>query len=118
MPTLATRLVHGLASLAPKLPVRIDLPWAGGRAQPAADAPAEPTPSRRALHESAERSRLINQIFEFNPTAPPDFLADFSVTELTDYLDHLTTAAMPRGRTAIRCRPPKTPAISMAIAAL
>jgi hypothetical protein len=114
MPTLAPRL----SALAPRIPVRIDLTWLKGRAAaPEADA-APPVPTRAQLHESAERARLMNQILEFNPTASPDFLAQFAPGELAEYLDHLTAAAMPRGRDARRIRPEGTPCVCVQTAAV
>jgi hypothetical protein len=65
-----------------------------------------------AGEDSAKRSDLMGQILAFNPTASTDFLSQFDCTELGEYLEHLTSAARPRGRLARRVRPANTPGIT------
>jgi hypothetical protein len=36
-----------------------------------------------------EKSELIDSIREINKTAKPEFLAEFSEADLSDYLEHL-----------------------------
>ena len=63
-----------------------------------------------AIYSLAAKSRLIDQILEFNPTASADFLATFSGEHLANYLSHLTLASGPRGNTPWM-RPGDSPAI-------
>ena len=99
--------MHISPKLAAKLPVRIDISWMKlGRT---AQAPADPEPGA----DSPEQSRLMNQILELNPSASLDFLAQFSPSALGDYLDHLTSSSLPRGRFARRIRPENTPGVTV-----
>lgn len=108
MPTLAPRL----ASLAPKLPVRIDLTWLKDHRE-RADEVQQHVESPAQIHESAERSRLVSQIIELTPTASPQFLSSFGSGELTAYLSHLNVAHEQRGRQSRWVRPDNTPGISV-----
>ena len=106
--------MHIAHKFAAKLPVRIDISWMrslAGRDQatllsipPTSDAPPTLAP---------EQARLMNQILELNPSASMDFLGQFSPSALGDYLEHLTSASGPRGRTARRGRPENTPAVTV-----
>ncbi len=99
--------MHISPKLAAKLPVRIDISWMKlGRT---AETPAEPERGS----ETPEQSRLMNQILELNPSASLDFLAQFSPSALGEYLDHLTSSSLPRGRFARRGRPDNTPAVTV-----
>ncbi len=60
------------------------------------------------------RSQLIERIITHNPTASVEFLEDFSESALRNYLDHLLSAQIPRGRLARWVRPGDTPGIVMA----
>ena len=95
--------------LAAKLPVRIDISWMKRREE-TIDA------SWAAAEESPERTTLLTQILELNPTASLDFLSQFSPIALRDYLEHLSSAAMPRGRFARRLRPDNIPGVTFRIA--
>ena len=75
-------------------------------------APCEETVAAAPIDESPECSRLVSAILELNPTAGPLFLRQFPVAALEDYLEHLLSAAQPRGRDAIRVRPANTPGIT------
>lgn len=75
-------------------------------------APREETLPAAPNDESPECSRLVSAILELNPTASPLFLHQFPVAALEDYLEHLISAARPRGRDAIRVRPANTPGIT------
>ena len=99
--------MHISPKLAAKLPVRIDISWMklGNR--------TEPSPRPAGPADSPEQSMLMNQILELNPSASLEFLAQFSPSALGEYLDHLNSAAMPRGRFARRGRPENTPAVSV-----
>jgi hypothetical protein len=55
----------------------------------------------------------MNQILELNPTASMEFLGQFSPSALGDYLEHLTSSSLPRGRAARRGRPENTPAVTV-----
>lgn len=67
------------------------------------------------LAEMTERAltveRLCWEIRELNPTAPVEWLAQFSAAALERYLAHLSAASEPRGRMARWMRPNDTPAI-------
>lgn len=75
-------------------------------------APREETLPAAPIDESPECSRLVSAILELNPTASPLFLNQFPIAALEDYLEHLLSAAQPRGRDAIRIRPANTPGIT------
>lgn len=75
-------------------------------------APREETLPAAPIDESPECSRLVSAILELNPTASPVFLHQFPISALEDYLEHLLSAAQPRGREAIRIRPANTPGIT------
>lgn len=61
--------------------------------------------------DSAKRSNLVGQILTHNPTASADFLSQFDVEELGEYLEHLEAGARPRGRMARWVRRGNTPGI-------
>ncbi len=103
-------LAHKFAA---KLPVRIDISWMRGLANRTQTTLATPAPQPAPSAESPEQSRLMNQILELNPSASSDFLAQFSPSALDEYLEHLTSAAMPRGRASRRARPENTPAVTV-----
>jgi len=92
--------------LAAKLPVRIDISWVKRREN-------EMEPSAPSAAESPEQATLLTQILELNPTASLDFLTQFSPIALRDYLDHLSSASMPRGRLARRLRPDNMPGVTV-----
>lgn len=80
------------------------------------DSMLEASPSRsRAYHGDAwrtdpareERARLIDEIIGLNPSATVEFLGDFEQINLEEYLAHLRSAQMPRGRNARWVRPCK-----------
>jgi hypothetical protein len=80
-------------------------------------APPAPAPVNDAFEsernaETSERSRLMSQILELNPTASSDFLSRFPVKELGAYLQHLLVANQPRGRMARWIRPDNVPGIA------
>lgn len=54
-----------------------------------------------------ERARLIDEIIGINPSATVEFLGDFEQINLEEYLAHLRSAQMPRGRNARWVRPCK-----------
>ena len=60
----------------------------------------------------SERVQFL--IITHNPTASVEFLTDFSEPALRNYLDHLLSAQIPRGRLARWVRPGDTPGIVMA----
>jgi hypothetical protein len=103
--------MHISPKLAARLPVRIDISWMRGLAGRDQVSQTEPKPQPGA--DSPEQARLMNQILELNPSASMDFLAQFSPSALGEYLEHLNSAAMPRGRTARRGRPENTPAVTV-----
>lgn len=109
MPTLAPRL----ASLAPKIPIRIEIPWLTQRRVEIEAKPLPPIESHAQIHESAERSRLVSQILDVSPHASPDFLTGFSASQLDDYLRHMTVAHDQRGRQTRWVRPDNTPGVSV-----
>jgi hypothetical protein len=96
-----------------KLPVRIDLGWMR---------PHEATPTHQPQEDrsgdSPHRAILMNQILELNPSANAEFLAQFPPGSLAEYLEHLSSAAMPRGRHARRIRPANTPGVMARAAAV
>lgn len=101
--------MHITPKFAAKLPVRIDISWMralAGRDQ------ATPAPDSSPA-VAPEQARIMNQILELNPSASMDFLGQFSPSALGDYLEHLTSASEPRGRTARRGRPENTPAVTV-----
>lgn len=106
--------MHIAHKFAAKLPVRIDISWMralAGREQVAPTgnlAAADPSPVA-----APEQARIMNQILELNPSASMDFLGQFSPSALGDYLEHLTSASGPRGRSARRGRPENTPAVTV-----
>lgn len=55
--------------------------------------------------------QLIERIQALNPTAGTEYLSRFSREALMVYLEHMTSALEPRGRTARWTRPGDTPAI-------
>ncbi len=98
--------MHISPKLAAKLPVRIDISW-----MKRTRATEAPQPLLGA--DSPEQSRLMNQILELNPSASLEFLSQFSPGALNDYLDHLTSSSLPRGRLARRARPENTPGVTV-----
>jgi hypothetical protein len=71
------------------------------------------TPARPATEPAAAlpKSRLVERIIELNPSASPEFLATFPEPALGAYLDHLSLAQEPRGRSAPWIRRGDSPAI-------
>lgn len=61
--------------------------------------------------DSGKRSNLLGQILAHNPTASAEFLSQFDVEELGEYLEHLEAGARPRGRMARWVRRGNTPGI-------
>jgi hypothetical protein len=61
--------------------------------------------------DSARRANLVGQILAMNPTASAEFLSQFDCDELGEYLEHLESAARPRGRMARWVRRGNTPGI-------
>ncbi|MDX9910846.1 MAG: hypothetical protein RBS39_03340 [Phycisphaerales bacterium] len=74
-----------------------------------AGAEIEPV-SRDAVGED-DRSRLLGEIVDLNPTATSVFLSLFSDAQLAEYRDHLIVTREPRGRVARWERRASTPAI-------
>ena len=104
--------MHIAHKFAAKLPVRIDISWMRsltGRDQSTTTTPSTPESGPVA----PEQARLVNQILELNPTASMEFLGQFSPSALGDYLEHLTSSSLPRGRTSQRARPENTPAVTV-----
>ena len=54
---------------------------------------------------------LVSQIIELNPSATVGFLRTFADSALRNYLDHLRSAQVPRGREARWVRPDETAAV-------
>ncbi|MEQ8769952.1 MAG: hypothetical protein RIB60_05525 [Phycisphaerales bacterium] len=69
------------------------------------------TPGRGAEPRRLTQGQVIERILELNPTARQSFLSRFTPDELRSYLDHLTTAAQPRGEASRWVRPGDTSAI-------
>jgi hypothetical protein len=57
------------------------------------------------------RTQLVELIISMNPTATPAFLDQFAEPALRGYLEHLTAAQEPRGRSARWLRRADSPAI-------
>lgn len=57
------------------------------------------------------KGQLIEQILMLNPGATLEFLADFSVNELSQYLNHLLWLQQPRTGGARWTRPGDSPAV-------
>lgn len=57
------------------------------------------------------RSQIMERIISINPTATVAFLSRFAERPLKRYLEHLTAAQEPRGRSAWWVRPADSPAI-------
>lgn len=57
------------------------------------------------------RSQIMDRIISINPTATVAFLSRFEERPLKRYLEHLTAAQEPRGRSAWWVRPADSPAI-------
>jgi hypothetical protein len=98
-----------MLSIAQRIPVRIDISWMRPRA---GDQPSDPRPTE---HELVERSRLVARILEMNPSASSTFLESFKLNDLSAYLNHLMSAAQPRGRLARWIRPDNTPGIAASV---
>lgn len=75
---------------------------------------ARPSSGDPVTSELLSRSQLIERIITHNPTASVAFLEDFSEAALRNYLDHLLSSQIPRGRLARWVRPGDTPGIVMA----
>lgn len=58
------------------------------------------------------RSQITARIIAMNQTASIEFLDQFDIEELSNYLEHLNSAAQPRGRWARRVVQPGTCCIS------
>ena len=69
------------------------------------------TPGRTASARRLSHGQVIERILELNPTARTSFLNQFGDDELRSYLDHLTSAARPRGEESRWVRPGDTRAI-------
>ena len=52
-----------------------------------------------------DRLRIMDEIIANNPSATIEFLADFETPALEEYLAHLQSACVPRGRHARWVRP-------------
>lgn len=57
------------------------------------------------------KGQLIEQILQLNPGATLEFLGDFSVNELSQYLNHLLWLQQPRSGQARWARPGDSPAV-------
>lgn len=57
------------------------------------------------------KGQLIEQILQMNPGATLEFLGDFSVNELSQYLNHLLWLQQPRSGQARWARPGDSPAV-------
>lgn len=73
-------------------------------------APVAPQPPAEAPLDAA-RAALVAQILELNPSASKAFLASFRESALRNYLEHLRSAQIPRGRDARWVRPDETAAV-------
>jgi hypothetical protein len=71
-----------------------------------------PKAEASAAADLPANATVLSQILELNPTASPEFLAQFTDTALFEYRDHLLSAASPRGRFARRVRPDNTPGVT------
>lgn len=69
---------------------------------------AEPDPS---VLTRLTREQVIDRIMELNRSARAEFLESFDDNRLNHYLDHLVSAAGPRGRDAVWVRRGESPAI-------
>lgn len=89
-----------MSTLTLSSPVRIDISSLPGGANSLLEAEfSEPRVN------GLTRSQITTRIMNVNPTASPEFLAEFSIDELSSYLEHLHSAAQPRGRWARRVMP-------------
>ncbi len=62
------------------------------------------------------RSQVMERIISINPTATVQFLGRFADRSLRGYLDHLSAAQSPRGRSSTPwVRPADSPAIVMRV---
>ena len=89
-----------------RLPVRIDISWMKPREAAPVSATALPIEE-----ESPERASLVSRILHLNPTAGTEFLQQFTITALEEYLEHLHASELPRGRRSGRLRPDNTPGV-------
>lgn len=74
----------------------------------AAPVPAAPAPDPEL---NPEQAILVSQIIELNPSATVGFLRTFAESSLRNYLEHLRSAQVPRGRDARWVRPDETAAV-------
>ena len=57
------------------------------------------------------KSRVIEAILQLNRSARPDWLNNFAVAALRQYLDHLELTLEPRGLASVWTRSGHTPAV-------
>src|SRR5262249_19444249 len=95
-----------MLTLLPRFPVRIDL------TPPTAEETQAPMRMPEPAVNGLTRSQIVDRIMTMNPSATAEFLEDFDVEALSEYLDHLTAATLPRGPGARWVRPDNTRGIS------
>ncbi len=89
-----------MSTIALAHPVHIDISHLPGGASSLLEAEfAEPRVN------GLTRSQITARIMSVNPTATPDFLREFSIEDLSSYLEHLNSASSPRGRWSRRIMP-------------
>lgn len=89
-------MAFGAAALLRK-PVHVEIPF---------EVTQEPASPGRL-----SRAQLVERIMELNPTAGREFLSRFHGNALAEYLEHLSLAAEPRGRSSGWVRRSGQPAI-------
>lgn len=78
---------------------------------PAPERMSSPATRRWEDTDVLSKGQLIEQILLINPGATLEFLADFSVSELSQYLNHLLWLQQPRSGQARWARAGDTPAV-------
>lgn len=84
------------------------------RPEPAIDAPQACGMDSDSCN-GLTRVQIVDRILAMNPSATADFLDRFDAQSLGDYLDHLTAATQPRGRSARWIRPSGARGISWSV---
>jgi hypothetical protein len=73
--------------------------------------PAAPASVTTEPELAPAQAILVSQIIELNPSATVGFLRNFAESSLRNYLEHLRSAQIPRGRDARWVRPDETAAV-------
>ena len=76
-----------------------------------AHGPSSEQPESSSLSSRLTREQVVDRIITINPTATAEFLDHFKEDSLSKYLDHLISAAGPRGPQSRWVRPGDSPAI-------